>query len=76
MDTQERTVTPNRLREVREDRLKTLQQVAGDLGTTKGYLSELERGLRRPRGLTQVKFARYWGVDRDWLFPPDEESAA
>ena len=55
-----------RLRELRGNR--TITEVAGDLGLTKGAISQYELGLRVPSDTVKKELARYYNVSVQELF--------
>ncbi len=55
----------SRLKELRKARGMTLEKVARGAGTTKGYLSWIERGrFQPPSGKFVTRIARFFSVDR------------
>lgn len=56
-----------RLRELREQRGLTLEQVATDLDLKNQYISNYELGKRRPDFEILKKFADYYNVSTDYL---------
>ncbi len=56
-----------RLREVRERRFLTQQELADLAGTTKANISRIETGLQRPRPSTLKRLAAALGVEPDAL---------
>lgn len=73
----------SRLHLLREQSGFTLAGLAASVGSTKGYLSLLEAGLRHPSLALAEKLAALFGVHRKWFltgegpqFAPMEEAAA
>ena len=60
-----------RLRELREKRGLTLEQVADALGLRNQYVSNYELGKRRPDFETLSKFADFYHVSVDYLLERD-----
>ncbi|MCD0280498.1 helix-turn-helix transcriptional regulator [Xanthomonas melonis] len=57
-----------RLRDLRNERNLTLEQAGAIGGTTKQSMSQIEKGLtREPGGLALFSWARYYGVNLEWL---------
>ncbi len=56
-----------RLRELREQRNLTLRDLEESSGVSKDAISEIERGLRRPRRSTVEKLAQGLGVELEAL---------
>jgi transcriptional regulator with XRE-family HTH domain len=75
MSTREQKRT-NALRPIREERGLTLKEFATILGSTESHLSKVERGLIVPHGITQARWARLIGVDRNSLFPAERAEVA
>jgi Uncharacterized protein conserved in bacteria len=61
-----------RLRELREERGLTLEQVANDLALKNQYVSNYELGKRRPDYETLKNFATYYNVSTDYLLEYSE----
>lgn len=57
-----------KMRALRLQRKKTLQQVADELDITKSSLAMYERDERIPRDEVKVRIARYYGETVDALF--------
>lgn len=57
-----------KMRALRHQRKKTLQQVADELDITKSSLAMYERDERIPRDEVKVRIARYYGETVDALF--------
>jgi transcriptional regulator with XRE-family HTH domain len=51
-----------KMREIREDRKWTLEEMAEKLGTTKQALSKYERGERTPKITVAARFAEILGI--------------
>ncbi len=56
-----------KLREVRERRFLTQQELADMIGTTKANISRMETGQQRPRPSTVKRLAEALGVSPDEL---------
>ena len=57
-----------RLRELRIGRQLTLEQAAKVAGTTRQYVSQLEKGKNQtPNGVMLEAWARFYGVSHHWL---------
>lgn len=56
------------IRKLRENRGLTLAQVAERLDLSTNYVSQLERGLRKPTDRLVIEFSRLYKVDEDILF--------
>ena len=61
----------NRLRELREKRGLTLDEVAKALGLRNQYVSNYELGKRRPDYETLKRFAAFYNVTTDYLLEND-----
>ncbi len=61
-----------KLRELREKRGLTLDQVAEELGLRNQYVSNYELGKRRPDYETLKKFADFYGVTIDYILEREE----
>lgn len=57
----------NRLRELREEKNKTLREVASDVSMSFSNLGSLERGEAQLKEDTTKLFASYYGVSADYL---------
>ena len=64
------------LRELREKRGLTLEQVADALGLRNQYVSNYELGKRRPDYDTLVRFADFYGVSVDYILGREEKTPA
>lgn len=62
-----------RLRELRDRRGLTLEQVADALGLRNQYVSNYELGKRRPDYETLKKFADFYHVTIDYILGHDED---
>ncbi|TDX49138.1 helix-turn-helix domain-containing protein [Orenia marismortui] len=58
---------PERLKKLRIDNNKTLDEMAGDLNTTKATLSRYENGIRQPKMNFTEEIADYFDVSVDYL---------
>lgn len=65
---------PKRLVSLRKAAKLTQQQLADQLGITRGTLSMYEIGKREPDFATTQKIADFFGVSIDWLLGKDEIS--
>ncbi|KOT61458.1 MULTISPECIES: helix-turn-helix domain-containing protein [Streptomyces] len=63
----------NRVRQLRKERLMTLEVLAERSGVTKSYLSKVERGHSVPSIAVGASLARALGVPLDHLFADTEE---
>ena len=50
------------LRKLREDKKWTQEDLAGELGVDRAYISQLERGLKNPSLKSMAKFAKALSV--------------
>ena len=66
----------NRIRDIREERKLTQEELAERAGLPRQHVSDLERGVMRPRIDTAQKLAAALGVTVDDLFPADLPAAA
>lgn len=57
----------NRLKELRIQQSKTLNEVSKFLGVTKTALNRYEKGVREPKLRTWEKLANYFDVDPEYL---------
>jgi len=62
-----------RLRELREARGLTLDQVAEKLGLRNQYISNYELGKRRPDYETLLKFAEFYNVSVDYILERNDD---
>ncbi|QXJ24287.1 helix-turn-helix transcriptional regulator [Actinomadura graeca] len=65
----------NRVRELRKERLMTLEALAERAGVTKSYLSKVERGQSTPSIAVSAALARALGISLDSLFVDAEQLA-
>ncbi len=69
-----------RLRELRQRRMLTQQELADQAGTTESTVNRLENGLQQPRISTIRKLAMVLGVDAEelivWANEPEKGKAA
>ncbi len=69
-----------RLRELRQRRMLTQQELADQAGTTESTVNRLENGLQQPRISTIRKLATVLGVDAEelivWANEPEKGKAA
>ncbi|MEV7797429.1 XRE family transcriptional regulator [Streptomyces sp. NPDC087512] len=65
----------NRVRQLRKERLMTLEVLAERAGVTKSYLSKVERGHSVPSIAISASLAKALGVPLDNLFADAEELA-
>lgn len=63
------------LRELRENKGLTLEQVAEALGLRNQYISNYELGKRRPDYDTLAKLADFYGVTVDYLLGREQKKA-
>ncbi|GAA2060825.1 XRE family transcriptional regulator [Streptomyces albiaxialis] len=63
----------NRVRQLRKERLMTLEALAGRAGVTKSYLSKVERGQSVPSIAVSASLAKALDVPLDNLFADAEE---
>ncbi|WP_340560481.1 helix-turn-helix domain-containing protein [Streptomyces sp. GSL17-111] len=63
----------NRVRQLRKERLMTLEALAARAGVTKSYLSKVERGQSTPSIAVSAALARALGVPLDTLFADADE---
>ncbi|WP_308754532.1 helix-turn-helix transcriptional regulator [uncultured Anaerotruncus sp.] len=56
-----------RIRDLREDRDKTQQQLADELGMYKTTYARYEQGEREPPFAFMIQLAQYYGVSLDYL---------
>ena len=59
------------LRELREGRLLTQEELAGTLGVTPGTISQIERGVNRPRLKLARRICEYFGIQPSELELPE-----
>lgn len=57
----------SRIQQLRKQRGWTLDQLAGEAGVTKGFLSQVENGKTQPTGKVLLRIARALGASTDWL---------
>jgi transcriptional regulator with XRE-family HTH domain len=62
-----------RIQQLRNSREWTLEQLAGESGVTKGFLSQVENGKAHPTGRVLLGIARALGASVDWLLTGDSE---
>lgn len=55
------------LRQLREEKMQFLREVAAGIGIDQALLSKIERGERLPSKAQVLKFARYFKVEEDEL---------
>lgn len=65
----------NRIRDIREDLGWTQEDLADRAGLPRQHLSDIERGVMRPRIDTAQKIAVALGVTVDEIFPPELTAA-
>ncbi|WP_207944674.1 helix-turn-helix domain-containing protein [Actinomadura rubrisoli] len=65
----------NRVRQLRKERLMTLETLAERAGVTKSYLSKVERGQSTPSIAVSAALARALGISLDSLFADAEQLA-
>lgn len=64
-----------RIKEHRKARGWTQEQLAQMVGTTKGYISQMENGVREPSAETLRSLAAAFGVDAVQMIEPDSDEA-
>lgn len=64
-----------RIQQLRKGRGWTLDQLAGEAGVTKGFLSQVENGKTQPTGKVLLRIARALGASTDWLLAGDAGTA-
>lgn len=64
-----------RIKEHRKARGWTQEQLAQMVGTTKGYISQMENGVREPSAETLRSLAAAFGVDAVQMIEPDSEES-
>ena len=62
-----------KLEELREEKNRTREQLADQVGLTARHIAALERGERRPTLNTMEKLLRTLGAPTEWLIYPEIE---
>ena len=62
----------NRIKQIREENSLTQQQFAKKIGTSKGYVSEIERNIRTPGTEILLSIKRFFGTNIDWILTGEE----
>jgi transcriptional regulator with XRE-family HTH domain len=68
--------TLSTLRELRERRLLTQSELANELGVTVGAISQIERGISRPRFRLIRRICEFFNVQPDELDLPETAKKA
>lgn len=61
------------IRGLRKARDTTIAQLSAGTGLSKGYLSQIERGISKPSVKALHSISRALGVTISWFFPPETE---
>lgn len=66
-------VFAQRLKEAREERAMSMDDLANKIGISKGSIWKYEQGLREPKVSACIKIANALGVNFDWIIGDSEE---
>ena len=59
-----------RIREIRESKDMAQDEAAIEIGFSRSYYGEVERGVRNISALNLIKIAKFFNVEIGKLFPP------
>ena len=57
----------DRLKKLRVEKGLSQKELAVSLGTSQGYISDIEKGIKKPGADNLISLKRFFGVDLDWL---------
>ena len=63
----------DKLRKLRQEKKKSLDDLAIETHSSKSYLWELEKGTKKPSAEKLAELARYFSVTLDYLMNEDDE---
>ncbi len=63
-----------RIKKIRKDKSMTLKTFATALGTSPGFVSEIENGLKMPGYELLLSLKRIYDVDLNWLLTGEEQA--
>ena len=56
-----------RIKQLRASKKLSQQQLADEIGSSSGYISEIESGKTIPGGTRLLSLKRFFGISIDWL---------
>lgn len=61
-----------RLRKLRKEKSLSQKELAGILGTSQGYISDIEKDIKKPGTDFLISLKRFLKVDLDWFLTGEE----